>query len=70
MGLPPSRSFEHRIDLVTGAEPVDGSIYRMSDHEFKELKKQLEDLLDHGFNKPNLSPFGSPVVPSLLGGWL
>ena len=61
-GLPPIRSIDHRIDLVTGAEPVNGAIYRMSDHELKELKKQLEDLLNHGFIKPSLSPFGSPVL--------
>ena len=63
-GLPPIRSIEHRIDLVTGAEPVNGAIYRMSDHELKELKRQLEDLLDHGFIKPSLSP--SAVLSYLL----
>ena len=48
-GLPPIRSIEHRIDLVTSAEPVNGAIDRMSDHELEELKRQLGVLLDHGF---------------------
>ena len=47
--LPPRRTIEHRIDLIPGAQPTNHSIYRMSDHELKELKKQLDDLLAHGF---------------------
>ena len=34
----------------------------MSDHELKELKRQLENLLDHGLIKPSLPPFGIPVL--------
>ena len=29
--------------------------------ELKELKGQLEDLLDKGFIHPNVSPWGTPV---------
>ena len=34
----------------------------MNDHELKELKRQLIELLAHGFIRPSLSPFGSPVL--------
>jgi hypothetical protein len=34
----------------------------MSAAELSELKKQIDDLLDHGFIKPSLSQYGSPVL--------
>ncbi|KAL0412030.1 UNVERIFIED_CONTAM: Transposon Tf2-11 polyprotein [Sesamum latifolium] len=34
----------------------------MAPSELKELKKQLEELLDKGFIRPNLSPWGAPVL--------
>ena len=60
--LPPKRSIDHRIDLVPGAQPVSQPIYRMSATELKELKKQIDELLSHGFIRPSLSPYGSPVL--------
>ena len=60
--LPPKRKIEHRIDLVPGAQPVAQTIYRMSDHELKELKRQIDDLIHHGFIRPSISPYGSPVL--------
>ena len=60
--LPPKRSIEHRIDLVEGAKLPPSTIYRMSEHELTELKKQIDDLLVRGFIKPSLSPNGSPCL--------
>ena len=34
----------------------------MTEHELKELKPQLDDLLAHGLIRPSLSPLGSPVL--------
>ena len=34
----------------------------MSPSELKELKKQLEELLDKGFIRPCISPWGAPVL--------
>ncbi|KAL2252896.1 UNVERIFIED_CONTAM: Transposon Ty3-I Gag-Pol polyprotein [Sesamum indicum] len=34
----------------------------MAPSELKELKKQLEELLDKGFIRPNISPWGAPVL--------
>jgi len=60
--LPPKRQIEHRIDLIEGAKLPPSNIYRMSEHELKELKKQIDDLLSRGFIKPSLSPYGSPCL--------
>jgi hypothetical protein len=37
-------------------------MYQMSLSELTELKKQLDDLLRHGFIRPSQSPFGSPIL--------
>jgi len=45
-----------------GALPPQTTIYRMSEHELIELKKQINSLLENGFIKPSLSPYGSPCL--------
>ena len=34
----------------------------MAPVELKELKEQLQNLLDKGFIKPSVSPWGAPVL--------
>ncbi|MCI83826.1 RNA-directed DNA polymerase (Reverse transcriptase), partial [Trifolium medium] len=36
--------------------------YRMSASDLKELKKQLEELLEKKFIRPIVSPWGAPVL--------
>ncbi|MCH80451.1 retrotransposon protein, partial [Trifolium medium] len=60
--LPPEREIEFSIDLVPGAEPVSVAPYRMSPAELKELKSQLEDLIQKHFIRPSVSPWGAPVL--------
>ena len=36
--------------------------YRMAPMELKELKSQLQELLDKGFIRPSVSPWGAPVL--------
>ena len=36
--------------------------YRMAPIELKELKVQLQELLDKGFERPSVSPWGAPVL--------
>ena len=36
--------------------------YRMAPAELKELKEQLQELLDKGFIRPSISPWGAPVL--------
>ena len=37
-------------------------LYTMSLIELKELKEKLKDLLDKGFIRPSISPWGSPTL--------
>ena len=56
------RPVQHPIDLEPGhAAPYKG-IYRMSEAELSELRKQLDELLEKGFIKPSASPYGSPIL--------
>uniref|UniRef100_A0A2N9FNH1 RNA-directed DNA polymerase n=1 Tax=Fagus sylvatica TaxID=28930 RepID=A0A2N9FNH1_FAGSY len=61
-GLPPDREVEFSIDLVPGTAPISKAPYRMAPAELKELKEQLEELLDKGFIRPSASPWGAPVL--------
>jgi hypothetical protein len=45
-GLPPDREVEFSIDLVPGTAPISKAPYRMAPAKLKELKGQLEELLD------------------------
>nr|KYP32200.1 Transposon Ty3-I Gag-Pol polyprotein [Cajanus cajan] len=62
MLLPPIREVEFFIDLVPGTRPISIAPYRMSPVELVELKKQIEDLLEKGFVRPSVSPWGAPVL--------
>ena len=45
-GLPPHREIEFAIDIVLGATPTFITPYRMAPLELKELKLQLQELLE------------------------
>ena len=62
LGLPPEREVEFTIDLVPGTGPISKTPYRLAPAELKELKEQLQDLLDKGFIRPSASPWGAPVL--------
>ncbi|TYK29809.1 ty3-gypsy retrotransposon protein [Cucumis melo var. makuwa] len=61
-GLPPSREIDFAIELQPGTAPISRAPYRMAPAELKELKVQLQELLDKGFIRPNVSPWGAPVL--------
>ena len=61
-GLPPHREIELAIDVVLGATPVSITPYKMAPLELKELKLQLQELLEKGFIRPSVSPWGAPVL--------
>nr|GFC89722.1 putative reverse transcriptase domain-containing protein [Tanacetum cinerariifolium] len=61
-GLLPPQQVEFEIELVPGAAPVACAPYRLAPSEMKELAKQLQELLDKGFIRPSLSPWGAPVL--------
>ncbi|KAL0556467.1 hypothetical protein IC582_004981 [Cucumis melo] len=61
-GLPPHREVEFAIELESGTVLISRAPYRMVPAELKELKVQLQELLDNGFIRPSVSPWGAPVL--------
>jgi hypothetical protein len=61
-GLPPQREVEFGIESVPGTNPILKAPYRMASSELKELKEQFQELLDKGFIRPSISPWGAPVL--------
>ena len=60
--LPPDRELEFEIELLLGSALVFIPSYKMAPTEFKELKVQLQDLVDKGFIRPSVSPWDAPVL--------
>ncbi|WMV29475.1 hypothetical protein MTR67_022860 [Solanum verrucosum] len=48
--------------LFPDTQPISIPPYIMDLAMLKELKKQLKDLLDKGFIRPSISPWGAPVL--------
>ncbi|KAA0032426.1 pol protein [Cucumis melo var. makuwa] len=61
-GLPPHREVEFAIELEPGMVLISRAPYRMAPAELKELKVQLQELLDKGFIRSSVSPWGAPVL--------
>ncbi|KAL0540235.1 hypothetical protein IC582_024468 [Cucumis melo] len=61
-GLPPHREVEFAIELEPDTVPISRAPYRMAPAELKELKVQLQELLDKGFIRPSVSPWGAPIL--------
>ena len=55
-GMPPDREVEFVIDLLPGTAPISKRPYKMVVEELKELKKQLTELQEAGYIRPNFSP--------------
>ncbi|XP_070050829.1 uncharacterized protein [Nicotiana tomentosiformis] len=61
-GLPSVREIDFGIDLPPDTQPISILPYQMEPVELKELKQQPRDLLDKGFIRPSISPWGTPVL--------
>nr|GEV15693.1 putative reverse transcriptase domain-containing protein [Tanacetum cinerariifolium] len=61
-GIPPEREVEFGIELIPGTQPISKALYRMAPIELKELEEQLQELLDLGFIRPSVSPWGAPIL--------
>ena len=62
LGLPLDRDGGFTIDLVPGITPISKPPYGMTPLELEELKKELQELLDKGFIRLSVSPWGAPVL--------
>ena len=56
LGLPPKREVDLSIEILPRTTRIYGAPYRMAPTELKELKIQLQELLDKGFIQPSVSP--------------
>ena len=61
-GIPIDREIEFPIDLLLGTSLISKAPYQMALTELKELKEQLQELLEKGFIRPSASPWGAPVL--------
>lgn len=61
-GLPPNREVEFSIELIPGVAPIARAPYRMAPTELRELKVQIQGLLEQGFIRQSTSPWGAPVL--------
>ena len=59
--LPPDRELEFTIDLILGSALISQTPYRMAPSELKELKVQLQNLVDRGFIRPSVSLWEAPI---------
>ena len=48
-GIPPEREVDLSIEIFLGTTPTYRAPYKMAPTELKELKIQLQELLDKGF---------------------
>ena len=60
-GIPPKREVDLSIEILPETTPTSRAPYRMAPTKLKELKIQLQELLDKGFIRPNVSPSGALV---------
>ena len=61
-GVPLEREVDLSIEVVQATTPISRAPYRMAPIELKELKTQLQKLLDKGFIRPSVSPWGASVL--------
>ncbi|XP_070008616.1 uncharacterized protein [Nicotiana sylvestris] len=60
--LSPERIIDFGIDLMPGTQPISIPHYRMDPAELNKLREKLKYLLDNGFIRPSVSPWGAPVL--------
>ncbi|WMV24832.1 hypothetical protein MTR67_018217 [Solanum verrucosum] len=61
-GMPPDRDIDFCIDLEPSTRPISIPPYHMAPAELKELKAQIQELLDKGFIHLSASPWGTPIL--------
>ena len=60
--IPLEREVDLSIEIVLRTTPMSRAPYKMAPTELKELKSQLQELMDKGFIQPSVLPWGAPVL--------
>ncbi|WMV50946.1 hypothetical protein MTR67_044331 [Solanum verrucosum] len=60
--MPRNRDIDFCIDLEPSTHLISIPPYRMAPTELRELKAQIQDLLDKGFIRHSASPWGAPIL--------
>jgi hypothetical protein len=60
--LPPRRDIDFSIELAPGVVPMSRTPYRMSTLELVDLKLQLKRMMDKGYIRSSMSPWGAPIL--------
>jgi len=60
--ITPTKEINFGIELIPDAQTISKAPYCMNPNELKELKIQLDKLLQKGFIRPSVSPWGAPVL--------
>lgn len=60
--MPPERKVAHEISLLPDSSPQFRGIFRLSQLELQEPRKQLSQLLKDGKISPSTSPYGASVL--------
>ncbi|GJV00119.1 putative reverse transcriptase domain-containing protein [Tanacetum coccineum] len=60
--VPDLREVKFTIELIPVAQPISKAPYRMAPIELKELKDQLQELLERGFIPPSVSSWDAQVL--------
>ena len=60
--MPSEREIKFCVDLILDTQSISILPYRMVPAELRELKEQLQDLLDKGIICPSTSLYGAPML--------
>ncbi|CEH15898.1 FOG: Transposon-encoded proteins with TYA, reverse transcriptase, integrase domains in various combinations [Ceraceosorus bombacis] len=60
--LPPSRPFDHQINLVPGAKMLTAKLYPVKEANRADLKMYIDEMLAKGFIRQSHLPTSSPVL--------
>ncbi|CDI84999.1 OSJNBa0087O24.13 protein, related [Eimeria praecox] len=60
--MPPKRSHDHRILLVSGKLPTKSAIYRMTPEQLRFHREEIAKLSAHGWIGPTYSPICAPTI--------